>query len=87
MVQDSLKSTMHRVTAPPLSDRYSGPHRLTRERFSIPYFVSPDPDALIETLPACVDAEHPSKYEAVTQKEYSAMRFKATYRQSADEAA
>ncbi|KAK4501381.1 hypothetical protein PRZ48_007190 [Zasmidium cellare] len=84
---DTLKSTLHRVTLPPLSDRYEGTRRLTRARYSIPYFVSADPSSLVECLPVCTDAEHPVKYNPVTQDEYRKMRAKVQYRKTNDEGA
>ncbi|KAK5119842.1 hypothetical protein LTR85_007168 [Meristemomyces frigidus] len=79
---DSLKSTLHRVTLPPLSDRIEGAQRMTRARYSIPYFVSADPESLVECLPACTDAQNPVKYEPVTQRAYSKVRAKLQYPKS-----
>ncbi|OAP63775.1 hypothetical protein AYL99_03002 [Fonsecaea erecta] len=76
---DYLKSTLHRVTLPPEQDRYTGSEQLTRRRYSIPYFVSPDSDSLIECLPACTDASHPVKYAPVKQEAYRLLRAKAQY--------
>ncbi|KAL1303024.1 hypothetical protein AAFC00_003337 [Neodothiora populina] len=83
---DQLKSTMHRVTLPPLSDRFEGEQRLTRARYSIPYFVSPDENSVVECLPACTSAAEPVKYEATNWGEYRRMRAALQYRRS-DEAA
>ncbi|KAM3417322.1 hypothetical protein BST61_g5574 [Cercospora zeina] len=80
---DMLKSTLHRVTLPPLADRYSvgeGEQRMTRARYSIPYFVSADPEAVISCLPECTTAERPANYEPVTQAEYGRRRAKVQYR-------
>ncbi|KAL3477641.1 hypothetical protein BJX99DRAFT_225861 [Aspergillus californicus] len=77
-----LKSTMHRVRAPPLVDGQGegqGKGRMTRPRYSIPYFVSPDRDRVIECLPNCHGAERPKLYEGITSSEYIAMRMNATY--------
>ena len=79
---DTLKSTLHRVTLPPLADRIQGEARMTRERYSIVYFVGADPDAVVECLPACVDDQNPPKYEPITQKAYCEMRAKVQYRSS-----
>ncbi|KXS98686.1 hypothetical protein AC578_1243 [Pseudocercospora eumusae] len=81
---DKLKSTLHRVTLPPLSDSYdtSSGKRMTRARYSIPYFVSPDPFARVECLPACVDEKHPVKYEPIVQDDYRKMRAKVQYKKS-----
>ncbi|KAI1616286.1 hypothetical protein EDD37DRAFT_84087 [Exophiala viscosa] len=74
---DYLKSTSHRVQLPPRQDRFTGDERLTRPRYSIPYFITTDPDRVIECLKA--DEEHPAKYEPITQREYSAMRARMQY--------
>ena len=70
---------------PPLQDRFSGNERLTRARYSIPYFVSANSDSLIQCLPSCFDAENPPKYEPVLQKDYSIMRFRMQYEKKNDE--
>ncbi|KAL1868182.1 hypothetical protein Plec18167_008373 [Paecilomyces lecythidis] len=76
---DTLRSTNHRVALPPLSDRFEGPNRVTRERYSIPYFLSPDPTSLIECIPACMSEQNPAKYEPITQAEYNRMRASVQY--------
>ncbi|PKY05197.1 Clavaminate synthase-like protein [Aspergillus campestris IBT 28561] len=76
---DRLRSTNHRVQAPPLADRFSGPFRMTRERFSIPYFMSPDPESVIECIPSCMDDKEGAKYEPITQAEYNEMRASMMY--------
>jgi isopenicillin N synthase-like dioxygenase len=80
VLADTLKSTLHRVTLPPLADRIQGEEKMTRERYSIVYFVGANPDAVVECLPACVDDENPPKYEPITQKAYCEMRSKVQYR-------
>lgn len=77
---DTLKSTLHRVTLPPLADRFEGEERMTKERYSVVYFVGADPDAVVNCLPTCIDAQNPPKYEPITQKEYCEMRSKVQYR-------
>ncbi|KAG0651919.1 2-oxoglutarate-dependent dioxygenase htyE, partial [Hyphodiscus hymeniophilus] len=76
---DYLTSTLHRVTLPPAEDRFTGAERMTRARYSIPYFVSPDINALIECMKECSTAENPIKYEPVVQSEYRLMRAKLQY--------
>ncbi|KNG86630.1 gibberellin 20-oxidase [Aspergillus nomiae NRRL 13137] len=76
---DRLKSTNHRVRMPPLADRYEGPNRMTRERFSIPYFMSPDPSSVIECIPSCMSENQPAKYKPITQAEYNKMRASMMY--------
>ncbi|CZR60692.1 related to isopenicillin N synthase and related dioxygenases [Phialocephala subalpina] len=68
------------VTLPPAADRFSGEERMTRARYSIPYFVSPDIDAVIECMKECSSKENPVKYEPVVQREYRLMRAKLQYR-------
>ncbi|KAI0538617.1 hypothetical protein GGR58DRAFT_287039 [Xylaria digitata] len=73
---DYLESTLHRVTLPPLSQD-DGP--MTRSRYSIPYFVAPDPTAVVECLSVCADARNPPRYPPVTQEEYGRMRARGQY--------
>ncbi|KAG1717640.1 flavonol synthase/flavanone 3-hydroxylase [Suillus lakei] len=72
---DTLKSTLHRVCAPP----NDGKSEMIKERFSIPYFMSADRDLLIDCLPGCWDEDSPKKYEPVTAGAYIDMRLDATY--------
>jgi isopenicillin N synthase-like dioxygenase len=55
LTNNVLPSTPHRVINPPgaLSDQ---------PRYSIPFFMHPNPDFLIETLPGCISADNPNRY-------------------------
>jgi isopenicillin N synthase-like dioxygenase len=76
---DYLRSTNHRVTIPPLSTSFKGSDRMTPERYSIPYFIAPDPTSLIECLPTCMSEENPPKYAPITQVDYNRMRASMLY--------
>ncbi|KAI8629971.1 hypothetical protein F5Y19DRAFT_430449 [Xylariaceae sp. FL1651] len=84
---DYLKSTLHRVTLPPINLESRGKDEnqggvgslMTPPRYSIPYFVSPDPTAVIECLPACADAQNPPRYPPVTQEDYRRVRARGQY--------
>ncbi|KAI9728083.1 MAG: hypothetical protein M1834_007799 [Cirrosporium novae-zelandiae] len=78
---DYLKSTLHRVTLPSLEDRFTGKERMTKARYSIPYFVSPDPEAVIECLGTCKGEKQSAKYGPVVQSEYRIMRARLQYPQ------
>jgi len=78
---DYLKSTLHRVALPPAPDRFTGEERMTRARYSIPYFVGPDSDAVIECIPECASESNPAKYEPIVPREYFAMRGKLHYQE------
>jgi isopenicillin N synthase-like dioxygenase len=57
-------STTHRVVNPPNANA-------RKPRYSVPFFLHPNPDFLIDVLPSCVDAEHPNRYpEPITAHEY-----------------
>ncbi|MFC3068228.1 isopenicillin N synthase family dioxygenase [Phenylobacterium soli] len=59
-----LPSTTHRVVNP-------SPERRGFARYSTPFFLHFNSDYLIETLPNCVDAEHPDRYPTpITANEY-----------------
>ena len=79
IITDYLKSTLHRVTLPEEQDRFTGEERLTRARYSIPYFVAPDSTAVIECLAECTSEANPAKYGPVVQREYDLMRGKLHY--------
>lgn len=50
-----LVSTTHRVINPP-------PPWASVSRYSLPFFLHPNSDFLIETLPSCISAERPNRY-------------------------
>jgi isopenicillin N synthase-like dioxygenase len=56
-------STLHRVKPPVIKGTI-------QRRRSAAFFHDGDVDALIETLPSCVDAEHPDLYEPITVGEH-----------------
>lgn len=59
-----LPSTTHRVVNPPAERR-------GHSRYSMPFFLHPAPDFLIETLPGCITAERPNRYPTpITAHDY-----------------
>jgi isopenicillin N synthase-like dioxygenase len=58
--------------------------QMTEARYSIPYFVAPDPESVIECLPACVGPGRPPKYPPITQEEYASMRGRLQYSEKPD---
>lgn len=57
-------STTHRVVNP-MGENARKP------RYSIPYFLHPNPDFLIKTLPQCISTENPDRYPvSITGHEY-----------------
>ncbi|TYC58975.1 isopenicillin N synthase family oxygenase [Rhodobacterales bacterium] len=65
---DLYVSTPHRVVNP------SG-----RERFSVPFFLDPDPDAIVECLPGCASADNPPKYPPIRGDDYLLSCLNPTY--------
>ena len=57
-------STIHRVVNPP--------GELARQpRYSVPFFLHPNPDFLIDVLPSCISGDNPSRYpEPITAHGY-----------------
>lgn len=57
-------STTHRVVNPP-------GEQARKPRYSTPYFLHPNNDYLIETLPGCISADNPNRYpQSITAQEY-----------------
>ena len=57
-------STTHRVTNPP-------GEQARKPRYSVPFFLHPNPDFLIDVLPSTVTADNPSRYpEPITAQGY-----------------
>jgi isopenicillin N synthase-like dioxygenase len=61
-------STRHRVVGQPA------------ERWSVPFFVNPDPRTVVACLPTCVDADHPCRYEPITAGQFLAGRIDGSIR-------
>ncbi|KAI1179184.1 hypothetical protein F4777DRAFT_534698 [Nemania sp. FL0916] len=76
---DYLKSTLHRVTLPTAWRDGGVKAPTTPPRYSIPYFVSPDPTAVVECLPACADEQNPPRYPPIIQEEYRKLRARGQY--------
>ena len=57
-------STTHRVTNPP-GDSARQP------RYSVPFFLHPNPDFMIDALPSCISADNPNRYpQPISAHEY-----------------
>jgi len=63
-------STTHRVVNPPGAAARTS-------RYSIPFFLHPNPDFVIETLPQCISDERPNRYpEPITSHGYLTQRLR-----------
>ena len=63
-------STTHRVVNPP-------GEAARQPRYSVPFFLHPNPDVVLDPLPQCVSAENPSRYPAsITAHEYLQQRLR-----------
>ncbi|MDF2234444.1 2-oxoglutarate and iron-dependent oxygenase domain-containing protein [Albimonas sp. CAU 1670] len=65
---DVYVSTPHRVLAP------------KAERFSIAFFLDPDPDAEVIALPTCTGPDNPPRHAPTTGAKHLAERLDATYK-------
>ena len=63
---DIYSSTPHRVVNPP-----------DRERYSVAFFLDPNPDAVVRCLPSIVE---PARYPPITGADYLQSRLDATYK-------
>ena len=69
---DTYVSTPHKVVSPPGRDRYS-----------VAFFLDPDPDAVVACLPTCTGPDRQPKYRAVTASDFLRARLAPTYAQPA----
>ena len=64
LTNNVLPSTTHRVVNPP-------PERRGFSRYSMPFFLHPNPEFLIETLPSTISADNPNHYpQPITAHDY-----------------
>ncbi|KAF7342363.1 Fe2OG dioxygenase domain-containing protein [Mycena venus] len=73
---DTIKSTMHRVCAPPGLETSDG---MIPARYSIPFFCGADPNVVVDCIPGTWDAERPKKYEPISAGEYVRKRQAVAY--------
>ena len=76
---------MHRVSLPQgaTSNTNGG---LIGSRYSIPYFVAPDHEAVVACLPSCVTEEKPLQFEPVRWCDYGEYMSKHMYKNEAGKA-
>ena len=67
----------------------STPHRVInrsgRERYSIPLFIHPNPEFIVECLPTCTDAQNPPKEPPISSGDYLAWYMKENFEHAAEE--
>ncbi len=69
-------SNMHRVRN----------NRSGRDRYSIPYFYGPRPDAVISAIPTCIDDSRPRRFAPCTAAEHMDEMFARSYGYRAEDA-
>jgi isopenicillin N synthase-like dioxygenase len=60
----------------------STPHKVVnpgKDRYSVAFFLDPNPDAVVACLPTCISAERPAKYPPITGAEFLRSRLEPTY--------
>ena len=62
-------SNMHRVKN----------NKSKSDRYSIPFFYSPRPDAVIEPIPTCVNADNPRRFETCTSAQHIIEMFRRSH--------
>jgi isopenicillin N synthase-like dioxygenase len=64
----------------------STPHRVVspegRERFSVAFFLDPNPEADIACLPGCASPDRPARYRPIRGDEFLTARLSPTYQKS-----
>ena len=63
-------STTHRVVNPPGDSA-------RRARYSVPFFLHPNPDVVLDPLPQCISTDNPSRYDtSITAHQYLQQRLR-----------
>jgi isopenicillin N synthase-like dioxygenase len=60
----------------------STPHRVlppTRERYSIAFFLDPNPNAMVSAIPSCIAPGESPRHAPISAGDYLRQRFEATY--------
>ena len=65
---DVYVSTPHKVVSPPGVDRYS-----------VAFFLDPNPEAMVACLPTCISPDRPAKYAPIAGAEFLRSRLEPTY--------
>jgi isopenicillin N synthase-like dioxygenase len=65
---DVYVSTPHKVVSPSGADRYS-----------VAFFLDPNPDAVVACLPTCISSDRPTKYAPITGADFLRSRLEPTY--------
>ena len=53
--------------------------RAGKDRYSVAFFLDPNPDAIVACLPTCISADRPAKYQPITGAEFLRSRLEPTY--------
>ncbi|WP_103068396.1 isopenicillin N synthase family dioxygenase [Aquimarina sediminis] len=64
LTNDKLRSTIHRVINP------TDLNKLKTSRYSMPFFLHPNPNMDLTCLESCISSENPKKYEDITSGEF-----------------
>jgi len=77
---DILRSTLHRVVAPP-AQRISETEQMTPARQSVAFFCNPNAETVVDCLPSCFGqgVGREKKYAAIGSEEYLVQRLSQTY--------
>jgi isopenicillin N synthase-like dioxygenase len=60
----------------------STPHKVVnpgKDRYSVAFFLDPNPDAIVACLPTCISSDRPAKYAPITGAEFLRSRLEPTY--------
>lgn len=69
LTNHQYRSTTHRVVNPEGS-------QTTKPRYSMPFFVHPNPEFVIDALPQCITEANPKRYPPITAQQYLEERLK-----------
>lgn len=70
---------MHRVVQPPMLNDDEDEDEVTAAPYSVPFFASPGPEAVVDALSGCWSEKVPKRWQAINAGEYLRRKRKSVF--------